>query len=85
MNKEDNKTAWKLLRETLSNFYAKKNEFYKEKKQEHKQIIQNKVVLCEKAEELVNSEVSWKEKTDKVNKLNEDWKKSGYLPKISIG
>ena len=37
--------------------------------------------MCEKAEELVNSEVSWKEKTDKVNKLNEDWKKSGYLPK----
>ena len=67
------------LRETLSNFYAKKNEFYKEKKQENKQIIQNKIVLCEKAEELVNSEVSWKEKTDKVNKLNEDWKKSGYL------
>ena len=81
MSKEDNKTAWKYLRETLSNFYAKKNEFYKEKKQENKQIIQNKVVLCEKAEELVNSEVSWKEKTDKVNKLNEDWKKSGYLPK----
>lgn len=81
MSKEDNKAAWKLLRETLSNFYAKKNEFYKEKKQENKQIIQNKVVLCEKAEELVNSEVSWKEKTDKINKLNEDWKKSGYLPK----
>ena len=81
MSKEYNKAAWKLLRETLSNFYAKKNEFYKEKKQENKQIIQNKIFLCEKAEELVNSEVSWKEKTDKVNKLNEDWKKSGYLPK----
>jgi len=81
MSKEDNKTAWKLLRETLSNFYAKKNEFYKEKKHENKQIIQNKVVLCEKAEELVHSEVTWKEKTEKVNKLNEDWKKSGYLPK----
>ena len=81
MSKEDNQAAWKILRETLSNFYAKKNEFYKEKKQENKQIIQNKVILCEKAEELVNSEVSWKEKTDKINKLNEDWKKSGYLPK----
>ena len=80
ISKEDNKTAWKLLRETLSNFYSKKNKFYKEKKQENKQIIQNKVVLCEKVEELVNSEVSWKEKTNKINKLNEDWKKSGYLP-----
>ena len=81
IGKEDYKTAWKLLRETLSNFYAKKNEFYKDKKQLNKQIVRDKIVLCEKAEELVNSEISWKEKTDKVNKLNKDWKKSGYLPK----
>ena len=81
MSKEDNKAAWKFLRETLSNFYSKKNEFYKDKKQENKQITQNKVILCEKAEELLNSQVSWKEKIDKVNKLNEEWKKSGYLPK----
>ncbi len=32
MSKEDNKLAWKYLRETLTNFYAKKNQFYKEKK-----------------------------------------------------
>ncbi|MBH83202.1 MAG: hypothetical protein CMP70_00820 [Flavobacteriales bacterium] len=81
LSKEDNKVAWKLLRETLSNFYEKKNKFYKEKKLENKQILQNKVVICEKIEELVNSEVSWKEKTEKVNKLNKDWKKSGFLPK----
>ncbi|MFL2569119.1 MAG: DUF349 domain-containing protein [Flavobacteriales bacterium] len=81
MSKEDNKAAWKHLRETLSNFYAKKSEFYKEKKQENKQIIQKKIILCEKAEELVNAEASWKAKTDQVNKLQEQWKKSGYLPK----
>jgi len=81
LSKEDNKVAWKLLRETLSNFYEKKNKFYKEKKLENKKILQNKVVICEKIEELVNSEVSWKEKTEKVIKLNEDWKKSGFLPK----
>ena len=44
----------------------RKTNFTKRRKQENKQIIQNKVVLCEKAEELVNSEVSWKEKTDKI-------------------
>tara|TARA_A200000113_G_scaffold117043_1_gene104978 strand:- start:6020 stop:7801 length:1782 start_codon:yes stop_codon:yes gene_type:complete len=81
MSKEDNKAAWKHLRETLSNFYAKKSEFYKEKKQENKQIIQKKIILCEKAEELVNAEASWKAKTDQVNKLQEQWKKSGHLPK----
>ena len=81
MSKEDNKLAWKLLRDTLSIFYAKKNDFYKDKKQENKQIIQQKVALCEKAEELTKSTSSWKERTDKTLKLQESWKKSGYLPK----
>ena len=81
MSKEDNKLAWKLLRDTLSIFYAKKNDFYKDKKQENKQIIQQKVALCEKAEELTKSTSCWKERTDKTLKLQESWKKSGYLPK----
>ena len=45
MSKEYNKAAWKILRDTLSNFYAKQNEFYKEKKEENKQIIQNRFKL----------------------------------------
>ncbi len=81
MSKEDNKAAWKLLRETLSNFYAKKNDFYKGKKEENKHILHQKISLCEKAEELVNSDANWKLKSEKAIKLQEDWKKSGYLPK----
>lgn len=82
LSKEDNKKAWNLLRETLSNFYSKKNDFYKDKKQENKIIMQQKVALCEKAEALTSANSSWKERTEKVLKLQEDWKKSGYLPKI---
>jgi hypothetical protein len=81
MSKEDNKAAWKLLRETLSNFYANKNDFYKVKKEENKHILHQKISLCEKAEELVNSDANWKLKSEKAIKLQEDWKKSGYLPK----
>ena len=81
MSKEDNKAAWKLLRETLSNFYAKKNDFYKGKKEENKYILHQKISLCEKAEELVNSDANWKLKSEKAIKLQEDWKKSGYLTK----
>ena len=80
MSKEDNKAAWKILRETLSNFYAKKNEFYKEKKQENKQIIQNKVVLCEKAEELVNQKLVGKKKQIRsINLMKTGRKVATYL------
>ncbi len=59
----------------------RKTNFTKRKKQVNKQIIQNKIILCEKAEELVNIEANWKDKTDQANKLQGQWKKSGYLPK----
>lgn len=82
LNKEDNKEAWKNLRESLSEFYAKKNDFYKAKKVENKEIINIKTKLCEKAEELIESEnIDWKSHSQQFIKLQDDWKKSGYLPK----
>jgi hypothetical protein len=82
LKKEDSKEAWKTLRESLSSFYAKKNEFYKAKKVENKEIVNAKTKLCEKAEELIQSEnVDWKHHSQQFIKLQDDWKKSGHLPK----
>jgi hypothetical protein len=82
LKKEDNKEAWKTLRESLSSFYAKKNEFYKAKKVENKEIVNAKTKLCEKAEELIQSEnIDWKHHSQQFIKLQDDWKKSGHLPK----
>lgn len=82
LKKEDNKEAWKTLRESLSSFYGKKNEFYKAKKVENKEIVNAKTKLCEKAEELIQSEnVDWKHHSQQFIKLQDDWKKSGHLPK----
>lgn len=82
LKKEDNKEAWKTLRESLSSFYGKKNEFYKAKKVENKEIVNAKTKLCEKAEELIQSEnVDWKHHSQQFKKLQDDWKKSGHLPK----
>ncbi|MBL6657163.1 MAG: DUF349 domain-containing protein [Flavobacteriales bacterium] len=82
LNKEDNKEAWKTLRESLSLFYAKKNEFYKTKKVENKEIVNAKTKLCEKAEELIQSDnIDWKHHSQQFIKLQDDWKKSGHLPK----
>ena len=82
LKKEDSKEAWKTLRESLSSFYAKKNEFYKAKKVENKEIVNAKTKLCEKAEELIQSEnIDWKHHSQQFIKLQDDWKKSGHLPK----
>jgi len=82
LKKEDKKEAWKTLRESLSSFYAKKNDFYKAKKVENKEIVNTKIKLCEIAEELIQSKnVDWKHHTQQFIKLQDDWNKSGHLPK----
>jgi hypothetical protein len=81
LKKEDKKEAWKNLRESLSSFYAKKNEFYKAKKVQNKEIVNAKTKLCEKAEELIQSQnIDWKHHSQQFIKLQDDWKKSGHLP-----
>ncbi len=82
IRKEDVKVARKELKDCLNLFYDKRNDFYKTKKQEVSQATSLKLSLCEKAEELNSSECeNWKERTLQFASLQEDWKKSGYLPK----
>ena len=82
IRKEDVKVARKELKDCLNLFYDKRNDFYKTKKQEVSQATSLKLSLCEKAEELNSSECeNWKERTQQFANLQEDWKKSGYLPK----
>ena len=80
LNKKDNTKAWKYLRSSLDNFYKKKNDFYKNKKEDTEKVIATKTVICEKAEALKES-TDWKETTQKLIKLQEDWKNSGFAPK----
>lgn len=82
IRKEEVKVARKELKECLNLFYDKRNNFYKTKKQEVSQATSLKLSLCEKAEELNSSECeNWKERTQQFAILQEDWRKSGYLPK----
>ncbi|MGC6489871.1 MAG: DUF349 domain-containing protein [Flavobacteriales bacterium] len=82
LNKEDNKLAWKTLRESLTRFHHKKNDFYKIKKSETKSVLTAKISLCEKVEQLNSTPCNdWKLRSNEFFKIQEDWKKSGYLPK----
>lgn len=79
LSKKDNKIAWQKLRDSLSNFYNSKNSFYKQKKKITKRIIETKLAICEKAENLQDS-TEWKEVGKKLIKLQEEWKKSDSYP-----
>ena len=82
LNKTDNKIAWRNLREALSNFYHHKNEFYKNQKQENKSLLDQKIKLCIKVESIIKSnQKTWKERTDAIINVQEEWKKIGFLPK----
>ena len=58
-----------------------KNEFYKQRKSNLKSELE-KVTICEKAEALQDS-TDWKSTTEKIIQLQNDWKKTGYVPKIN--
>jgi len=79
LSKENNKIAWKSLRASLNNFYNKKKTFYKQKKEDSKQVLANKLTICEKAEALQTSN-DWQETGKKFMQLQTDWKNSGFIP-----
>ena len=79
LSKESNKIAWEKLREVLNNFYSAKNNFYKQKKIQRKEILNEKLAICEKAERLQDS-TDWKKTGDNLIKLQEEWKNSEFSP-----
>ena len=79
LGKENNKLAWKKLRASLTKFYDTINAFYKHKKNENKLIIETKLSICKRAENLQNS-TNWQETGKMLMQLQEEWKNSKFLP-----
>ena len=76
------KSARSEFKKSLDVFYNKRNEFYKSKKEESAQVVNQKIDLCEQAENINAKEThDWNERTQQILALQEKWKKSGYLPK----
>ena len=78
VNKKDNKKAWQQFQISVNNFYKNKNNFYKLRKENTKNIIQSKSRLCEEAEKISNNQ-DWNITTKKLIRLQEDWKKTGFI------
>ena len=77
LNKVENSIAWKSLRTVLNNFYDKKNAYYKQKKEEGKNILKAKIIICEKSEKLQNS-TDWQVTGNQLITLQNEWKNAGF-------
>ena len=80
IEKSDLKKSWTEFREATNKFYSMKNNFYKNRKEDNNNNLQEKIKICEKAEELSTS-TNWKETGKQLIQLQEKWKNSAFVPK----
>lgn len=77
--KAKNEETWASFRAALKNFNTKKNEYFKQLREEQQVNINKKKALIAQAKEIENS-TDWNESTETVKRLQRDWKKIGYVP-----
>jgi len=77
--KEHNESLWHQFRELSDVFFEKKQVFYDKMKEEGKDAKKEKIVLCEKAEAIQDSN-DWKDTTAVMIQLQKDWKTAGSCP-----
>ena len=77
--------VWERFREATSKVNKRHHEFFEKQKDEQKRNLDAKIVLCEKAEEIANSEVltfnDFKEKSDAILECQKLWRTLGFAPK----
>lgn len=76
--RKNNQEVWDAFKEATRDFNHKKNEFYKNRKKEHKENLRKKMELIEIAEKYENSD-DFEEATPIMKKIQSDWKKIGYV------
>ncbi|MBN2669367.1 MAG: DUF349 domain-containing protein [Bacteroidales bacterium] len=75
-----NESIYKRFKVACDEFFRTKNDFYKGLKESQKDNLTEKMQLIEEVEALVNSQ-DWKNATDKIIKIQKDWKKIGPVPR----
>ncbi|MFI3318005.1 MAG: DUF349 domain-containing protein [Rikenellaceae bacterium] len=78
--KKDNNQIYERFRAACDKFFEAKREFFASAKSEMEQNMSLKEALCEKAEQIAQSE-EWKKTTDELLALQAEWKKIGAVPR----
>ncbi len=76
---EYNESIWKEFKALVDKFYQDKKEYYEILKTEWQENYNKKLSIVKQAENLVNSN-NWKQDTRTIQKLQEEWKKIGFIP-----
>ena len=78
--KKLNDEIWARFKGSMDTFFSNKKEFFSKLKEQQLENYNRKLQLCVEAEALADSK-EWKKATDRIKKLQEEWKKIGPVPK----
>ncbi len=78
--KKFNDEIWARFKGSMDSFFSNKKEFFSRLKEQQLENYNRKLQLCVEAEALADSK-EWKKATDRIKKLQEEWKKVGPVPK----
>ena len=78
--KKENEEIWSRFRAAMDAFFAKKKAFFVSLKDKQMENMERKTQLCIEAEALMES-TDWKNTTEQLKKLQEEWKTIGPVPK----
>ena len=79
-SKKDNEEIWQRFRGAMDTFFAKKKAFFASLKDRQTENLERKTQLCIEAEALMEP-TEWKNATEQMKKLQEEWKTIGPVPK----
>ena len=79
-SKKDNEDIWARFKGVMDTFFAKKKEFFATMKDKQNENLERKTQLCLEAEALMES-TDWKNATEQLKKIQEEWKTIGPVPK----
>jgi hypothetical protein len=83
--RENKDELWERFKKITSIINKKHQEFFEERKDEQKKNLEAKTALCEKVEEICNSEIEgykdWDSKSKELVELQKVWRTIGFAPK----
>lgn len=86
--KEDHETIWTKLKATSDVLYAKRQQFFEEVAKQKEANLLLKIALIDKLkeyEDFISEKIDdWKEKSDAVLHIQEEWKKIGQVPEEKL-
>lgn len=82
---ENKNDVWERFRDATSKVNKRHHEFFEKQKDEQKRNLDAKTALCEKVEEIANSEIltfaDFREKSDAILECQKLWRTLGFAPK----